>query len=505
MRIPGSGGGISEAIQLQPRDLLAVLVRRKWLIIIPLVLVTAGAVGSAYLIKPVFQSSATVLVGNPIMLSNDLQRMLGDFKDVIGGNADRGREQEDLQKEISSTAYVSQLVTRLQLDKDPAYDKKAQALLPFRPGMKLEDLRMELLVNDIRGRVKGDLVGKNYVRITVTSDNAVSARDLAKTLTDIFMEERQRQDVSAVNASSSFSYDQLAIFEKALQSKIDEKTKLEGEALQLHPEDAAASDANRKAITTEIQSTGVDIEERKTEERSLVSQLTTNVPAPIQLTDTPAITSKRQEINDFLGSMGSVIQKQLWNATSYMSMKVKLYTLEQDLDNLISKEVDTQFATNTAADRALLTQLFSCRERQNILYQQSNNLKLASTQINSRVNSLPEYQTRLDQLTRDINAARDLRDSFKKQNVGFQISQSLLEESRYRIMEPAKVPAGPIWPDKAQLGLIGLFIGLLIGGSAMFMAEFLDTSFKKIEDTEAFLGVPVIGTIPEIERLQHSL
>lgn len=77
------------------------------------------------------------------------------------------------------------------------------------------------------------------------------------------------------------------------------------------------------------------------------------------------------------------------------------------------------------------------------------------------------------------------------------------------IIEPAVINPIPVNPATPILTIsfIGLFLGTIIGLTAAFIFEALDTSIGTIEDVEAFLDVPVIGLIPQIglETLKSNL
>lgn len=115
---------------------------------------------------------------------------------------------------------------------------------------------------------------------------------------------------------------------------------------------------------------------------------------------------------------------------------------------------------------------------------------------------MPGYRARIEQLNREIDASRTLRDQFKLSQEGTQISQALLMESKFRVVEPARLPLSPIWPNKRMIVLLGLMVGISLGAGAVIIAEFFDNSIKKIEDAESTLGFPVIGTMPRIEGLE---
>jgi len=72
------------------------------------------------------------------------------------------------------------------------------------------------------------------------------------------------------------------------------------------------------------------------------------------------------------------------------------------------------------------------------------------------------------------------------------------------IFEPAGKPDHPVSPDLPLNILISLLIGSILGVGMAFFLEYLDTSVKTVDDIEKFLGLPVIGVIPQKVKPLHQ-
>jgi len=74
-----------------------------------------------------------------------------------------------------------------------------------------------------------------------------------------------------------------------------------------------------------------------------------------------------------------------------------------------------------------------------------------------------------------------------------------MSSAKFRVVEPAKLPLAPVWPDRQRILLMGIILGLFIGGAAAMLIELLDNSLRKVEDVEETLGLTVLGIAPKIE------
>jgi len=70
------------------------------------------------------------------------------------------------------------------------------------------------------------------------------------------------------------------------------------------------------------------------------------------------------------------------------------------------------------------------------------------------------------------------------------------------VIEPAVAPpiSMPISPKYTLNILLSLFLGLGVGIGLAYFIEYLDTSVKTVDDVERYLGLPVIGVIPQKVR-----
>lgn len=485
-------------------DFFAIAWKRKWLISIPLVLVAISAYAGSYLITPEYQSSVIIWFGNPVQMTDQLRRMVGDATDVLGSERHRSEELKSMQNEVTSSPFLRQLVQNLRLDQDPSLDKKVAKMRASRPDMSPEQIKFEIIADDLRERIFVSFAGWEQVRISVLSTSPRLARDMAQNLGEILMTEKRRQQLGSVRLSQDFTYDQLSKYEKDLQDKIDELTEFQRKFMGYQLNEMVVSDSNRKAINSEIEGTNIEIEEKKEEERRLLAKLVEIPATKLTLEESNNLKRIKAEIQNLLVSVANLMPKYRWSDPEILNFKTKLYNYIGSLEDEHRDLVEQQFASYDKATRENIAKLFNVRADLDILYSKSNNLKLALADLTDKMNSIPAYQAKLDQLNREINAARELRDRFKEQQESSQISQALLQEAQFKVVEPAKVPLSPVKPERLKILIMGIFVGLALGGGAALLAELLDNSLKSIEQVEEFVGYPVLGVIPEINSIKSA-
>jgi succinoglycan biosynthesis transport protein ExoP len=110
---------------------------------------------------------------------------------------------------------------------------------------------------------------------------------------------------------------------------------------------------------------------------------------------------------------------------------------------------------------------------------------------------------RYELLKKDLEAARELRDSLLKQQMETDVN-SELAASNIRVVDRAEVPLGPAKPNVPLNLMLGGFVGVLFAVGATLVVEYFDSSVKSSEDVENLLNVPALAVIPSLAADKRS-
>jgi succinoglycan biosynthesis transport protein ExoP len=490
------------------KNILPLIRKRKWLIILPWVLVAALVFGGTFLMTPEYESSTIIAIDPEIKLSTELRNLLG-INQGFQGYDNRMDRLRSIYNEITSTRYMAQLSEKLKLGDDPVLNETAQKVAAAQPNMTVEQAKLDLLQNRLRDRISVTFAAGDQVRIAVQSASPSQARDIANTLGEIFIDERLKQELTSIRSSQDFSDLQLQRYENLLREKTNQKTELEKEYMNIQLDESVTSESNRSEITAEIDRSNDDIDEFRRQEREVlgdIQQVSDLAVNKLSLNDSEAKQKLASDLKDQLRSIGELMIKYTWSDPQILNFKVRLNSRLNQLEAENRRLVAQQYASANDTTKALLGRLFNLRSELDYLYSKVSYLRAALTELTDKMNLLPEYQARLHRLDEEITTATELRDRFKRQQESSSISQALLQDvssSKYRVVEAAKLPLAPFKPDRMKIILMGFILGLVIGCAAAVVAELFDTSFKKVEDIESDLGLPVMGVIPKIDALKH--
>jgi uncharacterized protein involved in exopolysaccharide biosynthesis len=202
-------------IERRPLDYLKIIFRRKWLLVIPVILGIIGGIIYGNVLPKIYRASTLILV--------EEGRTINPLIHGLAVSTSTAQRLAVLRQKILSWEKISQLIKKLNLAKNV----RSQA-------------EFENLVNHLRKKIRVGLSEHNVVSISYEDENNVQAMNVVKTITDIFIAENLRQQQRETEVAISFINDQLALYQKKLkQSEIaameDELNKLLVDSTEKHP------------------------------------------------------------------------------------------------------------------------------------------------------------------------------------------------------------------------------------------------------------------------------
>lgn len=117
------------------------------------------------------------------------------------------------------------------------------------------------------------------------------------------------------------------------------------------------------------------------------------------------------------------------------------------------------------------------------------------------IESTPKREQELLSLNRDYENIKNIYDSMLSRKLESDIAVNMEKKQKgeqFRILDAAKVPMRPSEPDMKKLFVMVLGAGIGLGAGLIFLWEYLDTSFRKPDDLEAMLELPILCTVPTL-------
>lgn len=129
-------------------------------------------------------------------------------------------------------------------------------------------------------------------------------------------------------------------------------------------------------------------------------------------------------------------------------------------------------------------------------------LNLTAEQLQRKINVTPVGDTELIKIIVSdnnpevaANIANKLAEVFKHQVV------QIMRVENVQVVDSAKVPVDPVKPRPTVNIAIAFMVALMAGVGIAFLLEYLDHTIKTPQDVEKYMGLPVIGVIPDVTKI----
>jgi len=494
--------------KIEIKDAVAILRHRKWLIILPFILVTAIAFGGSYLLEEQFQSSTMVLIDQTTFLSKQLQAM------VPGQEPDRFSSMQQrnvltaIYNEIVSSSSLSRLIDELGLADDPEAIQQAQKIHAKRPDIPVKTLVYQILIANLRKNIDVNFNGQNIIQIAAESSDPNRAMAIATKVAEIFKDERLKHEMSGVRGAMSFTDEQLARYRANLDDAEQKKATFASDYLQNQLDESVMAEANIRSIMADIDNLKLLIDDNVKDQETVRTRLASYKMSQLVLKTDADYETLKSNIFSETERLANFMSKYTWSDPKVLNANLRISNWLQDLEDIIKRDVKQQFRDAPSKDQSDLTEFFALQSREMVLRQKMDDFQVSLSTLRSRIARQPQIEIQMRNLENDVNSAREVYEKFKDQLTGSEISQSLMREeaeSKYRIMEPASVPIVPVKPNRLKITILGGILGLVIGGVAALLAELLDNSFKKVEEVESYLNLSVLATIPNISSIKGKV
>ncbi|MBP8984554.1 MAG: AAA family ATPase [Syntrophobacterales bacterium] len=334
------------------------------------------------------------------------------------------------------------------------------------------------IINKLKGMVETEQEGQSsIINVHVTADDPRFAQRLANTLVSVYKEQRTAELNKRTTESKKFVEEQLKIAKERLKNS-EEAVRDYREKQKLISVDSTAGSlmAQLGSYKTAYEKAVVDYEKVQ------------NALSQLNRAETRPFTSKTsfylEEAPPVYKSMNDRLIQLLMDRDSLLITYTENHPQVVEIKQRIHEVVQNMKAQLEAYRKSL---------RENIQF-----LRSKIDEAERQVKSLPEKGLELTRLERNVKVDTDVYSLLEKS-----YQEALIKEAEkvedVQIIRPALEPTSPVNPPKttATAG-IGTLLGLVLGLVFAFMLETFDTSIGTIEEVEKFLGVPVLGIIPQI-------
>ena len=472
-----------------PEDILGILRRRYWLLLVPVAIVSAATAVVVRKLPDQYRAETLILVVPQRVPENYVRST------VTSRLEDR---LQSIRQQILSRTRLERIVQEFNLYAD---ERQTQIMEDVIAKMRL-DVRIDV--------VKGDAFTVAYIGSEPRTVMRVTDR-----LADLFKEENLRDRELMAEGTNQFLETQLADARRRL---IEHEKKLEDYKKRFSGELPSQMEANLQVIQNaqmQIQSV-VEATNRDRDRRMSLDRQLTDLRAESALA--PSTTSSPSEPGELSGST----QQQLATARATLQAlqtrltpnhpDIRIWTRRvRDLEAKADAEaLDTPLSgastPSTPVEALRQRRMADLKAEIDLLDRQiaqkqaeEKRLRAGVGEYERRLGMAPARESELVELTRDYATLQSLYSTLLGKNEEAKISANLERRQigeQFKLLDPARLPEKPFSPDRQRLNALGIGAGLAIGVLLIGLVEYRDRSFRVDDDVVRVLSLPVLAVVP---------
>jgi len=468
----------AEDMEIDLREYLEVLVRRKWEIILLVLLALVAAAIGTYVSPRIYEASSTVLIRSS-QASSQLpfspEGFLAGAKDPLQNYAAILRSRE--------------LALRAAQKLDIAGD--TPEFSAFHRSIQVQPVQ-----------------GTDTIKVTVRSEDREFAQRATNALVAAFQELSQEYNRRGSRSALEFIEEQLPKVEQQLRQAEDLQLRFRQSAQVVSPTEETKVLLNKIAeLETMRAEAEVGLHEAEESRRELEKQLADQPQTLItarQIADNPMIQYYRTRLADLQTQLAGAQEQYTEKHPRVLDLKAQIEQVREQLNQEVAKVIPTETESLNPVYQTLLQKLLAVQADILALEARRNALSSLIQQNDALLNGLPQKELELARLTRDVAVNEEVYMMLRTRYEETRIAENM-QTSDVWVVDPAVVPTSPVSPRPTLNMAIALVLGLFAGVGVAFVLEFLDTSLKTQEDVERELQLPVLGLIPSMEAFEPEV
>jgi len=447
---------------IKPEEIIEIILRRRWYIIIPFCLSMMIGIYFALTLPKVY-SARTLILLQP-------QRVPADYVRTVV-SIDIDSRMNTLSQQILSRTNLEKIINEFKLYSGPKSENMFME-------DKIEAMRKRITIDVTRSRRRS---AANSFSILFNGKDPEKVMRITNALANYFIGENLKTREAQAMGTSDFLDDELSSMRKRLE-EVEQALKNYREAYMGGLPEQLESNLR---ILDRMQEQLIERRQNVTDAKNRLIAIENEISQGQSLQPTGEIGTDDTLNLDQLNAQLKQLQSRYTDRhPDIIRLKERIADLSKEpLSPLRNRQLD-----DIKREIRTLKGEISDIQKQVKIYE-------------VRVEETPKREQELLSLRRDYDNINETYNSLLERKLEAELAVNLEKKQQgeqFRIIDPAKRPERPSDPDMKKLFMIFIAAGLGIGGGLVFLLEYLDTSFRKPNDIESYLGLPVLATIPVI-------
>ncbi len=491
---------------IKPDQILDILLRGKWIIIIPLCISLTIGLYITFTSEKTYEASTLIMVQAQRVPTNYIQSVV---------TSTISQRISTISQQILSRSNLEKIIDQFGLFEDE-------------PTMYLED-KIESLRKRIAVKIQHARQDAEAFTISFTGSEPQRVMRVANTLASYFMDENLKVREAQAVGTSEFLESELEKTRKQLEEREQVLATYRGKYLGGLPDELESNLRTLDRLQNQLVDKNTVLRDLKNSLSLLNTQMAQSREMASQTSNDPfggfdfeeegsfAESESEQKLTEARKQYENFLLKYTDRHPDVAKLKKMIEKLEKTIEqekeqseNLVleKESIETEpLVMPEMPNFAAMQQNAQLTQMNNEIQRIQSDISTIEEQMNyyqSRVEDTPKRELELQSLKRDYSNIQNVFNSLLDRKLEAELSVNMEKKQKgeqFRILDHARLPEKPISPDVKLLFLFSIAAGLGIGGGIVFLKEIMGISIiRREEQIEQDLGLTILASIPPLER-----
>ena len=474
--------------------------RKKLYVIIPLVLSVIIAVTGVRRLTPIYESHTMLTVEDKSVLTPTIERYVPESDSRTEMRNQQFRSM--IEARVKSSDFLKLIVEDLGLQRADQVRRYVESSSREERGARLDELVMRYLVDLLKKKIEVSSPMPGFYTVGVYDTDPATAYVLAEHVTETFINVSRQDQIQGLRQAGAFSDEQLAIYKEKLEGSEKELARIKREMADSQIEHNPVNSANvtfaralKQTVGAEADRSGIAL--RRVRERLI--QLLSVVPSSDKISSDEMV---RNSENNLVAYGEEKLLRDLAMSPQAPIAPDRFGEAVASLRSRITDLVQAEYRNLSADVYPLIVEYFYQRSLNDYYSFIDRKLQGYIDQYTKNYDMRPGYEREVNRLTQELETNRAIYKAFLESKTSARISEAVQTTNlglSMKIIEHAEKPLTPVKPNPLEIILIAVIFGGACGLAAIIITEYVDDSFRSIDEVERVLETPVLGTVPKME------
>ena len=173
------------------------------------------------------------------------------------------------------------------------------------------------------------------------------------------------------------------------------------------------------------------------------------------------------------------------------------------LQNEINKVAALQAPSDNVVHQGLIAGKFQNEAEIAVANGKEQALAEIENETNKAMTTLPSVEQGYLRVARDANVAQEIYIMLAKRLEEAKVAEVMVS-NEVQVVDRATQPEDPVKPRKALTLALALLLGIMAGSGYVIANEMLNRKLRTAEDIQNYLGLPVLGSVPNIDSMNKA-